>query len=69
MLLANRKISKFIYDEEKKSNEPNISIYRVHDKPDPIKCMNLIYLYEVLVRVRFIDGLIPSTELNKLLKN
>lgn len=69
MLLANRKISKFIYDEEKKSNEPNISIYRVHDKPDPDKMHELdLFIRSIGERVRFIDGLIPSTELNKLLK-
>ncbi len=69
MLLANRKISKFIYDEEKKNNQPNISIYRVHDKPDPDKMHELdLFIRSIGEKVRFIDGLIPSIELNKLLK-
>lgn len=67
MLLANRRVSKFIYEEQKKNNQAEISIYRIHDKPDPDKMHELdLFIRSLNERVRFVDGLIPSTELNKL---
>lgn len=69
MLLANRKVSKFIYDEEVNNNQAIISVYRIHDKPDPDKMHELdLFIRSIGERVKFIDGLIPSTELNKLLE-
>ncbi len=69
MLLANKKVSKFIFDEEKKNNVADISIYRVHDKPDSEKMHALdLFIRSIDEKVKFIDGLIPSQELNKLIE-
>ncbi len=67
MLLANRKVSKFINDEQKKNNAPEISIYRIHNKPESEKMHELaLFIKSLNENVRFIDGLIPTTELNNL---
>lgn len=69
MLLANRKVSQFIFDEEQKNGGPDISIYRVHETPDPEKMHELdLFIRSLGEKVRFIDGNIPSTELNKLME-
>jgi ribonuclease R len=70
MLLANKYVSKFITKkQEEKNGEGNaICIYRVHDKPDPDKMHDLdLYIRGLGYHVRFIDGLIPSKDLNDLL--
>ena len=68
MLLANRNVSKFIHDEEIKTNNADISVYRIHDKPDPEKMHELdLFIRSLDRKVRFIDGLIPSSELNNLI--
>lgn len=71
MLLANRKVSEFITKKEEEINgEGNaVCIYRIHDKPDPEKMHDLdLYIKGLGFHVRFLDGLIPSQDLNKLLK-
>lgn len=69
MLLANRRVSKFIYETEVKNNEPKLSIYRVHDKPEAEKMHELaLFIRSLGENVKFIDGLIPTRELNQLLK-
>lgn len=71
MLLANRYVSKFITEtQEKKQGEGNsICVYRIHDKPDPDKMHDLdLYIRGLGYTVRFIDGLIPSQDLNELLQ-
>lgn len=69
MLLANRRVSKFVYDEQVKNNAPIISIYRIHDVPDAEKMHELdLFIRSIGEKVRFIDGLIPSSELNKLME-
>ncbi|MDQ1281750.1 MAG: ribonuclease [Patescibacteria group bacterium] len=69
MLLANRNVSQFIHDEEIKTNNADISVYRIHDKPDPEKMHALdLFIRSMDEKVRFIDGLIPSSELNKLIE-
>lgn len=69
MLLANRKVSKFIYDSEVKNNQPKLSIYRIHDTPEAEKMHELaLFIRSLGENVRFMDGLIPSSELNKLLE-
>ena len=69
MLLANRKVSQFIHDEEIKTNNADISVYRIHDKPDSEKMHELdLFIRSLGENVKFIDGLIPSSELNKLLE-
>ena len=68
MLLANRNVSQFIHDEEIKTNNADISVYRIHDKPDPEKMHELdLFIRSLDRKVRFIDGLIPSSELNNLI--
>jgi ribonuclease R len=69
MLLANRNVSKFIHDEQIKTNNSDICVYRVHDKPDPEKMHELdLFIRSLNEKVRFIDGLIPSSELNNLIQ-
>lgn len=70
MLLANKYVSKFITkkQEEKNGEGKGICVYRIHDKPDPDKMHDLnLYIKGLGYTVRFIDGLIPSSDLNGLL--
>jgi ribonuclease R len=71
MLLANKYVSKFITkkQEEKAGEGKGICIYRVHDKPDADRMHDLdLYIRGLGHHVRFMDGLIPSQDLNALLK-
>lgn len=71
MLLANKYVSKFItLTQEKKQGEgKSICVYRIHDKPDPDKMHDLdLYIRGLGFNVRFMDGLIPSQDLNDLLR-
>jgi ribonuclease R len=71
MLLANKYVSKFITKkQEEKNGEGNaICVYRIHDKPDPDRMHDLdLYIRGLGYHVKFIDGLIPSTDLNELLE-
>jgi ribonuclease R len=71
MLLANKYVSKFITkkQEEKNGEGSAICIYRIHDKPDPDRMHDLeLYIKGLGYHVKFIDGLIPSTDLNALLE-
>lgn len=71
MLLANKYVSKFITKkQEEKNGEGNaICVYRIHDKPDPDRMHDLeLYIKGLGYHVKFIDGLIPSTDLNNLLE-
>lgn len=70
MLLANKYVSKFITkkQEEKNGEGKAICIYRIHDKPDPDRMHELdLYIRGLGYNVRFMDGLIPSQDLNNLL--
>ncbi len=70
MLLANRKVSEFITKkQEEAGGEGNsICIYRVHDTPDPDKMHNLdLFIRSIGEHVKFIDGGIPTQDLNALL--
>jgi ribonuclease R len=70
MLLANRKVSEFITkkQEEAQGEGKSICIYRVHDTPDPDKMHNLdLFIRSIGEHVKFIDGAIPSQDLNALL--
>lgn len=70
MLLANKYVSKFITTkQEEKSGVGNaICVYRIHDKPDPDRMHDLdLYIRGLGYHVRFMDGLIPSNDLNELL--
>jgi ribonuclease R len=70
MLLANKYVSKYITkkQEERNGEGKAICVYRVHDKPDADKMHDLdLYIRGLGYHVRFMDGLIPSQELNELL--
>jgi ribonuclease R len=70
MLLANKYVSKFITKKQEEVNgEGNaICIYRIHDKPDADRMHDLnLYIKGLGYTVRFMDGLIPSKDLNDLL--
>ena len=70
MLLANKHVSKFITKkQEEKNGEGNaICVYRIHDQPDADRMHDLdLYIRGLGYHVRFMDGLIPSKELNELL--
>lgn len=71
MLLANKYVSKFITQEQEKvqGEGKSICIYRIHDKPDADKMHDLdLYIRGLGFTVRFMDGLIPSQDLNNLLE-
>lgn len=71
MLLANKYVSKFITTEqEKHSGEGKaVCVYRIHDKPDADKMHELdLYIRGLGYHVKFLDGLIPSQDLNALLE-
>ncbi len=69
MLLANKYVSKFITETQEKKNGHSICVYRIHDKPDSEKMHDLdLYIRGLGFQVRFMDGLIPSKDLNDLLK-
>ncbi len=70
MLLANQSVSKFITKKQEEVNGEGkaICIYRIHDKPDPDRMHDLdLYIRGLGEHVRFMDGLIPSKDLNDLL--
>lgn len=61
MLLANKKVAKVL--------SKNTSIYRVHDEPSKEKMADLAYFLQSLGhKVSLQDGIIPTYEINKLLK-
>jgi ribonuclease R len=69
MLLANKYVSKFITKTQEEKTGHSICVYRIHDKPDPEKMHDLdLYIRGLGYSVRFMDGLIPSQDLNGLLK-
>lgn len=69
MLLANKYVSKFITETQEAKNGYSICVYRIHDKPDPEKMHDLdLFIRSLGYKVRFMDGLIPSQDLNDLLK-
>lgn len=69
MLLANKYVSKFITETQEKKNGYSICVYRIHDKPDSDKMHDLdLYIRSLGYKVRFMDGLIPSQDLNDLLQ-
>jgi ribonuclease R len=62
MLLANKKVAEFL--------SPNISIYRVHDLPSKEKMIDLAFFLQSLGhKISLQNGIIPTREMNKLLKN
>lgn len=68
MLLANKYVSKFITERQEHEIGRAICVYRIHDIPDPEKMHDLdLYIRSLGYKVRFIDGIIPSKDLNDLL--
>jgi ribonuclease R len=66
MLLANKKVSEYITLAQ--SIKKPICIYRIHDKPDPEKMHDLnLFIKSIGEYVHFIDGAIPTQDLNALL--
>lgn len=71
MLLANRKVAKFVTERIKKNSKPQPFIYRIHDKPDPEKMGDFIAFIRPLgyTLEPSEDGTVASTELNRILEN
>ena len=69
MILANSRVCKFITKEQEKNNLTPICVYRIHDKPEAEKMHDLnLFINSLGEKVKFIDGNIASSELNKLLE-
>ena len=75
MLLANRKVAEELSGELKGKKKPtgepeNISVYRVHDYPSKEKMEDLAFFLQSLGhKVRIEDGIIPNSDLNRVLKS
>lgn len=70
MLLANKKVAEKLSGGKKKNTPEPIAIYRVHDLPSKEKMADLAaFLRSLGLRVPLVEGIIPSREINKLLKN
>ena len=66
MLLANRKVAKLISGDKKDKNR--VSIYRIHDLPSKEKMADLAFFLRSLGhKITLRDGIIPTSEINKLL--
>lgn len=70
MLLANKKVAEALSTTRKKGIPDNVSIYRVHDLPSKEKMADLaVFLRSLGLKAQLVNDIIPSRELNKLLKN
>ncbi|MFA6257316.1 MAG: ribonuclease R [Candidatus Paceibacterota bacterium] len=70
MLLANKKVAEVLSTDKKKGAPENIAIYRVHDLPNKDKMADLaVFLRSLGLKAPLVDGIIPSNELNNLLRN
>ncbi|MFA5936850.1 MAG: ribonuclease R [Candidatus Paceibacterota bacterium] len=68
MLLANKKVAETISKGIKKQN--GVFVYRVHDNPSKEKMADLAFFLRGLGhKVSLIDGIIPTHEINSLLKS
>lgn len=68
MLLANKKVAETIYNGTKKDG--GIFIYRIHDNPSKEKMADLAFFLRSLgYKISLVDGIIPTHEINNLLKN
>lgn len=69
MLLANKEVSKFIYDSmQKKGKKDTGSIYRIHDVPDKDRITDLATFVKALgYELKSHDGLVTAHDMNKLL--
>ena len=73
MLLANKKVAEVLspkIHKNKKIEDENVSIYRIHDLPSKEKMADLAFFLRNLgYKVSLKDGIIPTNEINKLLEN
>lgn len=66
MLLANRRVAEFM--SRKKNGAQGIFLYRIHDFPNKEKIKDLsIFLKRLGHKVRLVNGIIPSEEINALI--
>lgn len=71
MLLANKKVAE-VLSPKKKGNGPDesVSLYRIHDLPSKEKTEDLMFFLRSLgYKITLQNGIIPSYEINKLLKD
>lgn len=67
MLLANRKVAEYV--AKKAEKKANVFVYRVHDLPDEDKMKELAEFLKTLgYPMKLKDGIIPSRDLNNLMK-
>ncbi|KKP23752.1 MAG: Ribonuclease R [Candidatus Nomurabacteria bacterium GW2011_GWE1_32_28] len=67
MLLANKKIAETISKGTKK--EGGVFVYRIHDNPNKEKMTDLAFFLRSLGhKISLVDGIIPTKEINNLLK-
>ncbi len=73
MLLANRKVAEAIsgdFSKKEKGQAGNISVYRVHNLPDPEKMADLaVFLSGIGYKIKLKNGIIPSKEINDILED
>jgi len=78
MLLANKKVAEILSPKKTKGpgerghgkKEENVSLYRIHDLPSKEKMADLAFFLRSLGhKVSLVNGIIPTHEINKLLKS
>ncbi len=68
MLLANRRVAEYM-SMDKKTGNKGIFLYRIHDLPNKEKMKDLYtFLKKLGYNMKMKDGLIPSEEINMLIK-
>ena len=70
MLLANKKVAKILSPKNIKGRkDESISLYRIHDLPSKEKMADLAFFLRSLGhKISLVNGIIPSYEINNLLK-
>lgn len=70
MLLANRKVAELISAKKKGKKTDRVFVYRIHDLPSKEKMADLHFFLKSLgYKVTLKDGLIPTSEINKILES
>ncbi len=71
MLLANKKVAEILSPKIKGGRKDgSVSLYRVHDLPNKEKMADLAFFLKSLGhKVSLVDGIIPTHQINKLLKS
>lgn len=68
MLLANKKVAEILSPKKNKKDQ-SISLYRIHDLPSKEKMADLAFFLRSLgYKISLVNGIIPSYEINNLLK-